>query len=260
MAQLTETVYECNLAVEAHMICDLLSQVGISSRVDGEFLQGAAGEIPLGNTVKVRVDPACAVEAREVIAEWETRQPAEPPTAPARKNSGLKTVLWFSAGLVIGGSGMLLALRTPATYDSVDYDGDGHNDIHYKYNGRAIARMDFDRDDDGKVDARWIFDVNGAESEYDSDDDFDGRFEWRGEAEEGEVVRNVLDADGDGQPERVAHSKNGVLESVDYYSGGRIVKREQYRSGLLSSAEHDADGDGQFERSVEFDARSDPKL
>lgn len=75
MEQLTERVYECSLAVEAHMICDLLSRAGISARVEGEFLQGAAGDLPLGNTVKVRVDPARAAEAREVIADWEKLQP-----------------------------------------------------------------------------------------------------------------------------------------------------------------------------------------
>jgi hypothetical protein len=260
MEQLTERVYECNLAVEAHMVCDLLSQAGISARVDGEFLQSAAGEIPLGNTVKVRVDPSRAAEAREVIADWEKLQPAEPTSVPVRNRSGYKSLLWFAAGLVVGGSGMFLALRTPATFDSVDYDGDGHEDIHYQYNGRAIARMDFDRDDDGRVDARWVFDINGAESEYDADDDFDGRFEWHGAAEDGEVVRNVLDADGNGQPEQVAYSKNSVRERLDYYANGRVVKREQYRAGLLASAEYDSNGDGEFERRVRFDTKGDPQL
>jgi hypothetical protein len=37
MQQLKEKVDECALAVEAHMICDLLARTGISARVDGEF-------------------------------------------------------------------------------------------------------------------------------------------------------------------------------------------------------------------------------
>src|SRR5688572_33350654 len=44
MEILSEKVYECTLAVEAHMVCDLLSQAGISARVDGEFMQSAMGE------------------------------------------------------------------------------------------------------------------------------------------------------------------------------------------------------------------------
>jgi hypothetical protein len=260
MEQLTEKVYACNLAVEAHMVCDLLSQAGISARVDGEFLQSAAGEIPLGNTVKVRVAPSRAAEAREVIADWEKLQPAEPTPIPASKGSGIRSLLWFAAGSIMGAGVMYLALRTPTTFESVDYDGDGHADIKYTYNGRAIARMDYDRDDDGKVDASWIFDVNGTEKEYDSDDDFDGRFEWQDEAEDGEVVRSVLDADGDGQPELVVNSRNGVIQSTDYFAGGRVVKRTHFVAGVLVTAEFDDDGDGHFERHVEYDARGEPKL
>ena len=51
MENLRESVYECTLAVEAHMICDLLAQAGISSRVDGEFLAGAWGSVGPANTV-----------------------------------------------------------------------------------------------------------------------------------------------------------------------------------------------------------------
>ena len=54
------------------MICDLLARAGISARVDGEFLAGAGGELPLGSNIKVRVDPARAVEAREVIDQQQT--------------------------------------------------------------------------------------------------------------------------------------------------------------------------------------------
>ena len=78
LEMLSEKVYECTLAVEAHMICDLLARAVVSARVDGEFLAGAGGDLPLGNTVKVRVDPARAAEARDIIADWEKLQPPEP--------------------------------------------------------------------------------------------------------------------------------------------------------------------------------------
>jgi hypothetical protein len=71
MENLTEKVFECTLPVEAHMICDLLARAGISARVDGEFLAGAGGDLPLGNSVKVRVDPARAAEGASArIASW----------------------------------------------------------------------------------------------------------------------------------------------------------------------------------------------
>ena len=95
------------------MVCDLLSQAGISARVDGEFMQSAMGEIPLGNAVKVRVDPARAAEAREVIADWEKLQPVDPIAIPVTKTSRFKSPLWFLAGALAGGSLMYWALRGP---------------------------------------------------------------------------------------------------------------------------------------------------
>src|SRR5262245_30995991 len=105
MENLTEKVYECTLAVEAHMICDLLSQAGISARVDGEFLQTGAGELPLGNLVKVRVDPARAAEAREVIAEWEKLQPSDEGTTPAPRPSRYAWPFLLLLGMSLGAIG-----------------------------------------------------------------------------------------------------------------------------------------------------------
>jgi hypothetical protein len=58
----------------------------------------------------------------------------------------------------------------------------------------------------------------------------------------------------------VTHSRNGVLQSVEFLSNDRIVKRELYRSGLLAGAEYDDDGDGKFERHAEFDAKAERGL
>src|SRR5690349_10699722 len=101
MESLTTSVYECSLPVEAHMICDLLARAGISARVDGEFLAGAGGDLPLGNTIKVRVDPSRAVEAREVIAEWERDNPPDPAPQPVTR-AAWRSPLWFMAGAVVG--------------------------------------------------------------------------------------------------------------------------------------------------------------
>src|SRR4051794_17561786 len=101
MEDLREKVYECTLAVEAHMIVDLLARAGLSARVDGEFLAGAGGELPLGSTIKVRVDPSRAVEARAVIDEWERIQPPPEPYVP-QKRSVFWSPLWFLAGAVCG--------------------------------------------------------------------------------------------------------------------------------------------------------------
>lgn len=260
MQNLTEKVYECSLAVEAHMVCDMLASAGISARVDGEFLQSGAGELPLGNLVKVRVEPARAAEAREVIAEWEKQQPRES-TASVVRPARFRSQLWFLIGALVGGTLVFLAVGPKYASNAIDYDGDGVNEVTYYYWGSNPSLTEMDRNGDREVDVRWDFDIQGYETGFDSDDDFDGRFEWSSSVKKGQPFRAVLDADGDGRPERVSQFRNGVISSQDFYfaSGGRIVKREFYEAGLLASAEFDDDGDGIFERRVTYDEHAEPR-
>jgi hypothetical protein len=240
MENLSEKVYECTLAVEAHMVCDLLSQAGISARVDGEFMQSAMGEIPLGNAVKVRVDPSRATEAREVIADWEKQQPVDPIAVPVTKTSRFKSLSWFLIGSLVGAT------------------------LVFLYFQQTLAVTgEYDRNHDGRVDGRWTYGWNGRPDGYEEDNDFDGRFEWNMDVDgNGVTERAVLDADADGRPEQVWQFTDGVIQTVDFYfaSGGRIVKRQFFKQGTLDAAEFDDDGDGLFERRVQYDAHAEPKL
>jgi hypothetical protein len=99
-----ETVYETSAGLEAHVVSGLLNSAGIQTRIDGEYLAGAAGELPLGNLVRVRVQAEDAAEARRIIAEWEKRQPPERPAPPPRQGS------WAPLMFILGsGCGYLLA-------------------------------------------------------------------------------------------------------------------------------------------------------
>ena len=155
---------------------------------------------------------------------------------------------------------ILLASRSPYKTEWADVDGDGTVDETYIYSGQTLDRVEYDRNGDGKVDARWVNDLRGVSKRYDGDDDFDGIFEWRSEAERGQVVRSVLDADGDGRPERVENYRHGVLRTIDVYdaSGRRVVAREHYDNSRLDARELDQDGDGVFERRVEYDEYGEP--
>jgi len=85
-----ETVYATTLAFHAQMICDLLISAGVPARVDGSYLQSIGGEIPLGNAVRVRVEPARAAEARAIIAEWESAAiPSDDESAAEADAAGL---------------------------------------------------------------------------------------------------------------------------------------------------------------------------
>lgn len=259
METLSEKVYECTLAVEAHMICDLLARAGVSARVEGEFLSGAGGDLPLGNTVKVRVDPARAAEAREIIAEWEKVQPAEIPPPP--KRSSWNSPLWFVAGLVIGGAVIYFALTRNTGVARTDLDGDGYADMTYHYAGETVRSIDYDRNADGKTDARDLYDRNGLAERFESDDDFDGKFEWQSVYENGWVVTTTLDEDGNGRPDFVQHVDKTVLRNVDIYDedGEHLVARQHFTRGWHTWTDLDLDGDGTFEKRIELDRYGVPR-
>jgi hypothetical protein len=262
MENLSEKVYECSLAVEGHMICDLLARAGISARVDGEFLAGAGGDLPLGSTIKVRVDPARAAEAREVINEWEREQPPPEPSAAAPR-SRMRSPLWFGVGMLVGAAIAFVVLRTPYTQPSVDLDGDGVDDEFFHYKGNHLDRVEHDRNGDGRIDAVWINDIHGVLSRYEGDDDFDGHFEWNSAAEGGQIALSTRDVNGDGRPDSVWRFADGVLRTVDVYdeAGQRVVARQHYADGVWNDVtDFDTDGDGSFERRVEFDRYGEPVL
>ena len=260
MQGLTESVYECSLPVEAHMICDLLARADIAARVDGEFLAGAAGELPIGSSIRVRVEPARAAEARAVIDEWEKAQPPDA-SASVPRPARARGLLWFFLGAVCGAGFVFVVLSNPTSVEGIDYDGDGHDEVVSHYDGSRATLVEFDRDGDGRIDARWHFDLQGLEKSYEADDDFDGRFEWQTEAAGGQLAHGGRDGNGDGKAELETYFEHGVLRRVDIRdeAGERIIAREHYVADRVEFTEFDRDADGVFEQRVEFDRTGMPK-
>ena len=58
------------------MILDLLAQQRIAGRIEGEYLQGGVGGLQAMGLVRVLVHEADYEEARRIIREWESQQPA----------------------------------------------------------------------------------------------------------------------------------------------------------------------------------------
>ena len=64
-------VFEAANHIQAHMVMHVLEQAGVPALVQGEYLQGGAGELPLGNLVGVAVADEDVEIAREIISDWE---------------------------------------------------------------------------------------------------------------------------------------------------------------------------------------------
>lgn len=65
-------VYRAETAPQTHLIRDQLEAEGIPARVDGDFLQGASGGLPLGWSAQPRVlvFESQAAKARKIIAQF----------------------------------------------------------------------------------------------------------------------------------------------------------------------------------------------
>lgn len=82
------------------MILNLLQQYRISGRIEGEYLQGGVGELQAIGYVRVLVSEADYAEARKIIDEWETIQPASVDIKPEARSSGGFGI--FVTGVVVG--------------------------------------------------------------------------------------------------------------------------------------------------------------
>jgi hypothetical protein len=62
-----KTVYRAANTIEAHIILNLLRQLGIDGCINGEYLQGAMGELPAVDLVRVMVQDEDYTAALAII-------------------------------------------------------------------------------------------------------------------------------------------------------------------------------------------------
>jgi hypothetical protein len=67
-------IYSAQNAVDAHIVKGLLEQQGIQARVNGEFLQGGIGDLPLIDLVTVSVAEEDYEKALGFIREYESEE------------------------------------------------------------------------------------------------------------------------------------------------------------------------------------------
>ena len=74
-------VYQAENVIDAHLVKDLLENVGIPAWVRGEFLTGGIGELPTQGLVVVAVPDSALAPARAEIAAWQAGRDALPSAA-----------------------------------------------------------------------------------------------------------------------------------------------------------------------------------
>ncbi|WP_255323014.1 DUF2007 domain-containing protein [Lysobacter sp. K5869] len=281
-----QIIYQAAHSADAQLVRGLLAQEGIRSFVFGGALEGGAGLLPVGGSVRIEVADEDVERARAVIDEW---QAAEVPASdderdqdygddgtpehvedanlyrplnarkPAAGGFGMAGIVFaLVIGALAGALATGAALRPAGSTQDVDYNGDGIADERLSYEGERLVRIDTDRNTDGGFDLITRFDGDGLTDSIEEDQDFNGVRETATRLEKGLLVTRSADYDGDGVPERQENYRQGVLQNVEWLDArGRVVKRDTYTGGRLSGGEIDSDGDGVLDASRVYDARGE---
>jgi|GEM_PF-377653 len=284
-----QIVYQAAHSADAQLVRGLLAQEGIRSFVFGGALEGGAGLLPVGGSVRVEVADEDLERARAIIDEW---QAADVPASdddeddadrdygdeatpghvedanlyrplnarkPASGGFGMAGIVFALAIGALGGAlATGAALRPSASAQDVDYNGDGIADERLNYEGERLVRVDTDRNTDGSFDLVTRYDGNGLASSIEEDQDFSGVRETSATLDKGLMTVRSADYDGDGVPERQENYLRGVLHNVEWLDAqGRVVKRDTYTGGRLSGGEIDSDRDGVLDTSRVYDERGE---
>lgn len=115
-------VYRAANIADAHLIRQMLESEGIPAFIQGEYLQGAVGELPANIEILLHVADGNAEAARAVIDAWESAEPVileddpaedDAPTQPtAASGYSLPKAIVLFVIVVFGGAlAMALLLR-----------------------------------------------------------------------------------------------------------------------------------------------------
>jgi hypothetical protein len=251
------SVYEASDTIEAQLLVDFLASEGIAARIEGEYLQGAIGELPASGLVRVSVDDMDQSQTRELIARWKAMR-SEPAIVaePAPGKTSWAGFAFFS-GLAIGIAGSVLFFRAPAYTDGIDYNDDGILDetVTYAPSGQPI-KVELDRNLDGSIDSVYRYDRKNRIKDGQSDDDFNGVMETRTTFLRGNIDSIETDTDGDNQPNLRVRSRHGVVDTVETLdpASGLPARIDHLHLGALISAEIDTDLDGKLDTRRFYDA------
>ena len=247
-----QKVYESSTALEAHMVKNLLETEEISSRIDGEDLQGGVGALQAIGIVRVLVEDTDFIKAKGIIDKWESDQPAASkdnlkPTSSAAKG--------FFIGIVIAAGITYWIFSSPITTEGIDYNGDGLLDEKWIYKNNRISKSTYDKNLDGAVDQIYNYSVTGLIKSAEFDYDFDGTFESKMYFHKGSSTLEEMDKNHNGIVEYRIQYKFGQLDTIEFIDEetGKIRKRQFYEIGKLVSADYDSNGDGNLDTHYEYD-------
>lgn len=255
-------VYEPANTPEAHMLVHLLAQSGIAAHILGEALQGAVGELPAGNIIRLMVADKDYERARELLLQWERASPAaEPVATPGKRFRFVAALVFMAAGFAAGWAAKIALDNTRYTFAdsrvSLDQNGDGRDDVtwFYRLGAEMAHRAEWDMSFDGRVDSVSEFDVMGTTTSEEIDVNFDGSFDTQSTFRSGLRTLTLTDTDGNEIPDVRTIFEAGALrrEEITDHVYGHVVRIDHFGDFHLERAEIDLDRDGFLETVRAFD-------
>lgn len=284
-----QIVYHAANSADAQLVRGLLAQEGIQSFVFGGALEAGAGLLPLGGSVRVEVGDEHAAEARAIIEEWQAAAvpfdddedeladqdygdddtPAHVETdnlykplnqrKPQAGGIGMAGIVFAAIiGALLGAVATGLAMQPRSDLKEVDYNADGIADERLIFEDERLVRIDADRNSDGQIDQVTLVDPRGLPTSIEEDRDFDGTRETMSTFQNGLLASLGADYDGDGVPDFQQTALRGIVQTQEWLDKqGRVIKRDKFLDGRLSTGEIDSDGDGTLDRSRGYDERGE---
>ncbi len=264
-------IYRAANIADAHLIRQMLEAEGIHAFIQGEYLQGAVGELPANTEILVQVGNDDYDAARAVVERWESAdveaieddEEDTPKYAasslPARRGVSVFIVMGcLMLGALVGAAMVWVLYNRPSEGASVDHDGDGRADERVFFAGERVQRIENDRNRDGKVDQIVRYSFDGTSDMIESDDDFDGAYERVDRFQYNQPQRWAVDHDLDRDIDYRGEYAMGVLFREEWLDAkGNVIKSIRYDNGLQVSGEFDSDGDGRRDAARRYDRRGE---
>jgi hypothetical protein len=233
-------VHEATHVTEAHMFLHLLEQEGFHGRVDGEYLQGAVGELPAGGLIRVMVSDEDYEKASAFLTEWHAQQIScdeKDETKVKNDSTTLNYVTLISLCVVLAGFLIACIFLFPSSPLQEDLNGDG------------------------KVDAVYFLNADGSFDQNRLDRNFDGIFETTEYYKDNELDYKETDTDGNKIIDLRHKYEHSLLKEIEFLGpdGKLIIKKQKFGPFKLESAQFDSDSDGILDTLYEYDVLEEIK-
>jgi len=155
---------------------------------------------------------------------------------PQRHSSGSELLVGILTGIGLSLIAYWAWNYFSQTHTPYDRNADGRDDMVFEYVHRKLQSAKFDNNFDGFYETFSVYNRDG------------------------DIIRTEIDRNRDGKPDVIEYNTLGKLDSMEILdpATGKVRKRIFYKLDVKVREEIDHDGDGAFEKIINFDDYENP--